>query len=43
VSGDGGVVDGGGGHAGSALDALLDASGWVPSGPVSPFAGTTDD
>ena len=31
------------GGAGFAEAATLDASGWVPSGPSSPFEGNTDD
>lgn len=31
------------GSAGFAEAAVLDASGWVPSGPGSPFTGSTDD
>lgn len=30
------------GTAGDVLDACLDSCGWIPSGPWSPFDGTTD-
>ena len=31
------------GQSSTVHDAVLDACGWVPSGPASPFESATDD
>lgn len=31
------------GTAGTAYDDVVNASGWIPSGPLSPFEGKDDD